>query len=57
MNEWHLLNLTKGTLKVMDMSHKNKYMGKVVGDGEEFVLCTLYTWMKTALCNHVQYSY
>lgn len=43
MNEWHLLNLTKGTLKVMDMSHKNKYMGKVVGDGEEFVLCTLYT--------------
>lgn len=40
----------------MDMSHKNKYMGKVVGDGEEFVLCTLYTWMKIASCNHVQYS-
>lgn len=38
----------------MDKSHKNNYVGKVVGDGEEFVLCILYTWMKIALYNHVQ---
>lgn len=33
----------KGTLKEMDMSHTDNYVGKVVEDGGEFVPCTLYT--------------